>query len=130
MNTKHDANWLEILPLTGYNIQVLLQNGQYFTVPYGRISCDGVKMHISMINAPEDRNSYPTIGLTIQVEIEKLLRICFKDEFKETRSLKHPNWQIIEIPRADIILARKHGEGIMTQLIKRPIRLSRKTIPI
>lgn len=129
MNAKQDAGWLEILPLTGYNIQVLLQNGQCFTVPYGRISYDSVKMHISMINAPENRNSYPTIGLTLQIEIDKLLQIAFKDEFKETRRLKHPNWQILEIPRANLTFVRKHGEEKMIQLTKRPIRLSRKTIP-
>ncbi len=79
MNKAERTSWLSVLPITGYEIKVLLKTGQELCVPWGRISTDGKIVHIGIIFRQTGKNEFPAIKQTMQIVESDIKEITLKE---------------------------------------------------
>ena len=80
MSQIEEANWLSALPITGYEIKVLLKTGQTLPVPWGRIHTDGKMIHVGIIQRPAENGQFPAISQTVQISETDILEISLREE--------------------------------------------------
>lgn len=77
--SKAALDWLNSLPLAGYDIQVLLKNNSILRIPWCRISSDGRYLHLGKISKSEEC-PFPIISTTKEILISKVAMISFLDD--------------------------------------------------